>query len=464
MPTLKEEWKERLKKVKQRNIHPSGGGYFTTMTDFYEVPDEIRYDKEMCLQVLLEANECIWNIPESLRTNEFLEEIVEKGYKGNILKSKKYWEESDFPFLKRHLAKFEKKNKPKFDDWLFGEPKGIFANRDMLLSLIQEDNYDNVEYLLKHYKKDKELLCALVESHPDKIMEMPKSIKNSYCKEKENIYKILNHNKSLYQFLPDKVRAMSEIIDYQLSHKETVFYYLPEDVINDRERIFEIIKKYEHIKGSDIPYIYRSDFEIAKYLIERDGRNFSDFDFRNNDELIRLGTKTYNNVAYIPNNDEYKELKREVTLKSDIKENAQNYSSQWGNIPKMHYIKDLIHGLLKNKQMSEKTASEFFNSMVMINGENKSNITQEKTLLLEIIKDFPVVYEYLSEYKVEGHFDLTHNYIESCKTQGKDYIKAMSFRIKTDSKAMGVDMDKYVLSQYLANKLPEVAKSKVKKI
>lgn len=464
MSTLKEEWKERLKKVEQRNIYPKGGGYFTVMTDFYEAPEEIRNDKELCLQVLLEANECIWNIPESIRTNDFLEEIVEKGYKGNILESKKYWKEEDFQFLKKYLSKFEKKNKPKFSKWLFGDPKGIFANRNMLLSLIKEDNYDNVEYLLKYYKKDKELLCALLDSHPNNIMEMPKSIKNAYCKDKENIYKILNHDKSLYQFLPDKFRAMSEIIEYQLSHKESVFCYLPEDVIQDRERIFELIKSFSHIKGSDIPGLYRKDFEIAKYLIERDGSNFSAFDFKGNDELIRLATKTYNNISYIPNTDEYAELIREVTLKSDVKENTQNYAFHYGNIKKMHYIKDLMPILLKEKKITEKTVAEFFNSNVIINNEQKSYINLEKKLLLEIIKDFPIVYENLSEYKVEGNFELIHHYIEACKAQEKDYKKAMSFRIKTDSNSMGMDIDKYVLSQYLANKLPEVAKTKVKKI
>jgi len=65
---------------------------------------------------------------------------------------------------------------------------------------------------------------------------------------------------------------------------------------------------------------------------------------------------------------------------------------------------------------------------------------------------------------VEGHFDVTHQYIETCKLKGKDYKKAMSFRIKSASISNGMEIDKYVLSEYLSKKLAALPKGKLSKI
>lgn len=61
------------------------------MTDFYQAPDEIRYDKEMSIKVLLDSEEFLWNIPKEMRTPELYEEIFQKGYKHDILSSQYSW-------------------------------------------------------------------------------------------------------------------------------------------------------------------------------------------------------------------------------------------------------------------------------------------------------------------------------------------------------------------------------------
>lgn len=464
MPTLREEWIEKIKKVEQRNIYSKGGGYFTVMTDFYLAPDEIRYDKEMCFKVLLEANECFWNIPKEIRTNEFLIELMDRGYKGNVLLARKSWAEEDFPFVYEYLSKFEKDKKPKFNSWITFNPSGIFANRDMIFSLVKDHYYKETDFLLKHYKKDKEILCALLDNYPDELMHMPKSIKNAYFKDKENIYKLLEKNKGLYQYLPEKLKILQEVIEYELSHKESILYLLPEEVLKDRDRVFDLIKKYPYLKGSDIPYEYRKDFEIAKHLIGQDGKNFSDFDFKGNDELIRLATKTYNSIAFIPNKKEYGKLIREVTLKSSLEENKRNYAFHSGNMPKAQFIKDLLLPLLKENKLTPIILSEFFNIKYKTNEGDISNMKLEKALLLESIQYCPEVYNKLYEDDKLKDFEITHCYIEASKVQGTDYKSVMPWQIKNGATQLNMDIDKYVMSKYLEQKLPAISKAKVNKI
>ena len=57
----------------------------SAINDFYMAPDEIRNDREICLKVLLESEEFIWNIPDNVKTLEFYEELFQKGYKNNFL-------------------------------------------------------------------------------------------------------------------------------------------------------------------------------------------------------------------------------------------------------------------------------------------------------------------------------------------------------------------------------------------
>ena len=188
MSDLREEWLEKIKVVKRKNVTYKNYGLFTVMTDFYMAPDEIRNDREICLKVLLESEEFIWNIPDNVKTLEFYEELFQKGYKHNLLENKSIWEEESFDFLNRYLSSF-KNNKPSFPTYLWN--KGVFGNRDMVLELVRKGLFSNEKFLLEHHKKDKEIMFALLDNHPQSFTKMLKSIKNAYFKNEENIFKIL---------------------------------------------------------------------------------------------------------------------------------------------------------------------------------------------------------------------------------------------------------------------------------
>lgn len=466
MPTLKEEWIERLKKIEQRDIFPKGGGRFTVMTDFYLAPDEIRYDKEMCLKVLLEANECIWNIPKEIRTKEFLTEIIEKGYKGNILYSERNWQEEDFDFVKKYLSKFDKNNKPAFDRWSTFNPSGIFANRDMVLSLTKDNEFTDKDFLLKHYGKDKDIMFALLDNHPSEVSRVLKSIKNAYFKNKYNIFKVLETYVDNYKHLPEKFQVLDDVIDFALERSNYLFPHIPKIIIENRNKAFELIKKHKNITGENLWSMYKDDFEIAKYLVERHGSNITHFDFIKNDELIRLAAKTDNNVSYIPATPEYADLVREVILRSGKEENARNISHTRGNGAKGHIVKDLFPQLLKDEKIYNDSVATFFGNYVLINeqkNEKQSNHIVDKDLLIECIKVSPYVYEKMN-YKNELRMEVLYCYINTAKPINKNYQMYIPEYIHDAARKENIEVDKYIFNAYMKEKLPPLQKVKQPKI
>lgn len=464
MITLKEEWIEKIKVIKQRNIFRKGGGYFTVMTDFYEAPEEIRNDIEMCKKVLLESNECIWNIPKEMRTIEFLEDIIEKGYKGNILQSKQEWPEEDFLFIKKYLSK--KDTKPDFNNYSF--TKGIFANKEMVLSLVKENNYHDINFLLSKFSKDKEIMFAMLDNNPNDIMSMSKSMKNAYFKDNANIFKVLKSSVFNYNFLPEKFQKMDKVIEYVLAIKCEMLHHLPKEVIENREKVLNWIKQFPQMRGSDIPGVYRQDYEIAKFMIEKDGRNFSSFEFNKNEELIKIAAKTYNNISYMPATEEYKQLMIDIVLKSSQEENHKNLSHISGNGLKAQMLKYLFPQLLIENKVYTKTIADFFkNYEITDNKESnrKNNFYKEQELLIECIKISPLVYEKISDfYKENNDFKVLQAYVLSSKAKGTDYKTGVSYQIKEWAIKANVGLDKYIFNGYLKQKLTPLPKVKAKKI
>lgn len=467
MQTLKEEWIERIKKIERRQVYPERGGFFTAMTDFYKAPEEIRNDKEMCLKVLLESGECIWNVPEEIRTIEFLEDLIEKGYKGNILYAKHDWPEEDFPFIKKYLARFDKMNKPKFNIWY--NTRGIFDNREMVLSLVKDDNFQDSSILIKRYNKDKEIMFALLDNHPQYITDMLKSIKNAYFKNQGNIFKILEYSTNLYNYIPEKFQKIDEVIDYILPKDSSLFASIPEEISENREKAFSLIKKYKNIRGKDI-YFYKDDYEIAKFMIERNGSDFTIFNFIKNDELIRLAAKTYDNISYIPATQDYEPLIREVVLRANKDFNEINFSITRGNIKKAEMVKDLLPQLLKEEKIYNKTVAQFFESFPTSENQvdykyRKSNLIIEKELFIECIKVSHYVYEKIdSEYKRGMDIDILNYYVGSAKAAGEDPKRYIPTKYKEAAEALKVDVEKYIFNEFLTKQLTPLPKAKVSKI
>ena len=468
MPTLKEEWIEKIKKVEQRNIFPKGGGMFTVMTEFYQAPDEIRYDKEMCFKVLLESNECIWNIPKEIRTKEFLTELLEKGYKGNILLSNRHWQEEDFDFVKKYLSKFEKNNKPPFDSWSTFSPSGIFKNRDMILSFAKDNEFTDKSFLIKHYGKDKEIMFALLDNNPNEIGNVLKSIKNAYFKDKDNIFKVLKSTVENYKHLPEKFQVLDDVIDFALEKNNRLFPHIPKIIIENREKAFELIKHHKNVKGEDLWGMYKDDFEIAKYMVERHGINITYFNFMKNEELLRLAAKTYNNVSYLPPTEEYVDLIREVVLRSNKEENDNNVNYNRGNGSRAHLVKDLFPQLLKEDRIYNKTVATFFENYVWINkekNEKESNYVLERKLLLECIKSSPFVYEKISNYyKKNNDMEVLNYYIASSQEQNHNYKIYIPEDIKDEARNQKIEVEKYILNTYLSQKYQPLQKVKQPKI
>ena len=468
MSDLRAEWLEKIKVVKRQNIQYKNYGLFTVMTDFYMAPDEIRNDREICLKVLLESEEFIWNIPDNVKTLEFYEELFQKGYKNNLLENKSMWEEESFDFLNRYLSSF-KNNKPSFPRYLWN--KGVFGNRDMVLELVRKGLFSNEKFLLEHHKKDKEIMFALLDNHPQSFTKMLKSIKNAYFKNEANIFKILESGVFKYEYFPEKFQRMESVIDFILLKDGSSLNLLPKDIIEDKEKFINFIKTFSNIKGTHIPYIYHKDYDVAKIMIERSGENFRNFDFKNNEELLRLSMETYNNVSYLPATEDYKELIKTVILRSNENENAINLSYSSGNGKKAEMFKDLFPQLLRDKKISTFKISQYFSERLKnfeFNDNAPTNAELNRELYLECVKIDSLIFEKTKTPLNKKDFEIIYIYMKKCESQNKNYKDYIDTDLKMQAKNMGISLESYINNEYLAEKLsknlPESPKVKAKKI
>lgn len=450
---LKEEWLEKIKITKQRDVFEKYGR-FTVMTDFYQAPDEIRNDREMCLKVLLESNEFIWNIPREMLTLDFYEELFEKGYKENLLRGRTIWSEELFPFIKKYLSSFKIENVPEFNSWLY--PEGVFGNRDMVLDLVKNDLFKNTKFLIEHYKKDKDIMFEVLRYHPTSILSMMKSIKNAYCKNINNVYRLLDTSEQLYMGLPEKIKEDPIVIDYVLSKSGDFLNRIPQHLIENKKHIISLINKHNNINGYGVPYIYRKDYDIAKLLIERDGRNFRFFDFKNNKELIFLATETYNDISHIPFTEEYYYLIRKVIRRADSKENISAFTTK--NIVKTELVKDLFLELYKNEQITIQNMGDYF--------RQSTKLSEERGLIIDCLKENPNILKYIPDSFKEKDYELLSIYInEYVKINGKQkYFSALPSSIANEAIKAGMDVERYVTYKYLENSLSQAEKKKTFKI
>lgn len=172
-------------------------------------------------------------------------------------------------------------------------------------------------------------------------------IKNFYFKNKEKVVHLLSLTRN-YSYLPEKLKIQDNIIDDVLKKDNDMFSHLPNIILDNKEKVMELINKHKNIKESNIPYVYRNDYDLAKILIERDGSNFKSFNFSQNKELIYLASKTYFHIKHIPPTDEYRELIRDIVLKAN-NENSTNFELHYrSGKEKIEIIKNLIPHLLSN--------------------------------------------------------------------------------------------------------------------
>lgn len=451
--SLKEEWLEKIKIVERRNQFGKYGS-FTVMTDFFQAPDEIRNDREMCLKVLLESNEFIWNVPREMLTLDFYEELFEKGYKQNLLEGKSIWHEEFFPFIKKYCASFNGEKVPSFSSWLYA--KGIFENREMVLDLVKNNFFKDTKFLIEHYKKDKDIMFEVLRYDPTSIFSMMKSIKNAYCKDMNNVYSMLDISAHLYRGLPEKIKENPLVIDYALSKNGDLLQHIPKHLIENKEYVISLINKNNTIHGGCIPYIYMKDYDIAKLLIKRDGKNFRHFKFKDNKELIFLATETHNDISHIPFTEDYYSLIRNVIKRATADENITAFV--FPNVKKAELVKDLFLELYRNKQITAQNIGQYF--------AYSTKLSEERDLLIECIKEIPSILKHVPDEFKENDYELLNIYInEYTKRNGPQrYFSDLPSSIKNAAIKEGMDVEKYITYKYLEISLNQVEKKKTFKI
>ena len=137
-------------------------GRFSVKTDFYEAPEEIRNDAEICFKVIIDSDEYLWNIPTEIKTPEFLTKLMNAGCKQNLLKAINYWSEDYYDFIIQYAKlKKESNEKVEFDIWV--RYYGLLKDRDIVLEFVQLGILENKDILME-YKKDKEIMTQWVKS------------------------------------------------------------------------------------------------------------------------------------------------------------------------------------------------------------------------------------------------------------------------------------------------------------
>lgn len=472
---LKEEWLERIKNVNPRDVFGENGR-FSVKTDFYEAPEEIRKDPEICFKVIIDSNEFLWNIPTEIKTPEFLIKLMNAGCKQNLLTAINYWTDDYYDFIVQYAKQKKDFNeKVSFDHWV--RYYGLLKNRDVVLEFVKLNILSNKEILME-YKKDKEIMTAWIDHHHHNFSYVLKTIKNHYLKDEKNIFKLLDSSANHYNEFPEKFQLRDDIIQYAVKKSSEILLRIPDELIKNKEKFIQYINDCENVQGSDIHHTYRNDLDIARILIKRNGKNFTSFNFKGNEELIRLANKTHKILGIIPLEEKYKDLMIETVLNASINENDINFSYENTNPNKIEVVKHLMLDLYKENKLSDYVIKSFFNKTLYLETETGLLKTQRSNYREEIIKNDIVNKEMLIEFvklntdffeKTNPQYKATdflylHCYVQKCIEDGKNFKSQLPSSIKTEAQVEQIEVEKYILNKYLETKLknvPNVKRSKI---
>lgn len=473
--TLREEWLERIKNVNPRDIFGKYGR-FSVKTDFYEAPEEIRNDEEMCFKVVMDSDEYLWNIPTEIKTPEFLTKLMNSGCKQNLLKAINYWSEDYYDFIIQYAKlKKESNEKVEFDIWV--RYHGLLKDRDIVLDFVQLGILSNKDILME-YKKDKEIMTQWVDNNLTNFSNLLKSIKNHYLKDETKIFKLLDSSANFYNDFPEKFQLRDDVIEYAIKKSSEILLRIPDELINNKEKMIQYINNCPNIQGNVIPYIYRDDIDIAKILIERKGKNFTSFNFKGNEELIRLANKTYKILGIIPLEEKYKELMIETVLNASKNENDVNFSYENTHPNKIEIVKHLMLDLYKEDKISDYIIKNFFNKKLYLETETGILKTQQNYYKEEIIKNDVLNKQMLIEFvKLNTYFfketnpeykDKDFNYlqifIKRCMEENINFDSYLPISVKVAARTENIEVEKYILNKYLEEKLkdsPNIKRSKI---
>lgn len=391
---LKNEWLEKIKKINQYNVNKDGR-HFTIRTEFYEAPEEVRLDEEMTWKVLLESQECLWNIHEKFKGNkEFILKLINMGevYKGQIYKgcSRELKEDPEI------FSICMKRGDPV--DGLWDIPQSIMNNKELLLKTLPDRNI--FPQIYETYKYDKEINLLTMRHYPEYFHKLKKRMINYVVKDEEALKKIVKHYKN-YQYLPDKVKLRLDIIDLALQASYENFQYIPENIRKDKDVILYGISRF----NVPLRYIDKDimDQDIAIHAIEKNDYNttYLTDNLKDNEAVMSLAVEKngeYLKYASLRLKDNKNLVLRAIEKSgSPLKYASASLRDNVEVIKKALETKKSIQDL--NLGSNSLNNDELAKIMVQNLGENYQFLSEElkdkKEIILLAIKSSPLSYQYV---------------------------------------------------------------------
>lgn len=391
---LKNEWLERIKKINQYNVNKDGR-HFTIRTEFYEAPEEVRLDEEMTWKVLLESQECLWNIHEKFKGNkEFILKLINMGsvYQGQIYKgcSRELKEDPEIFLL------CMKRGDPV--DGLWDIPKSIMENKELLLSTLPDR--DIFLQIHETYKYDKEINSLAMIYYPEHFYKLKKRMINHVIKDEEVLKKIVKKYKN-YQYLPDKTKLRLDIIDIALQASHENFQYIPENIKKNKDYILYAITRF----NVPLRYIDKEimDQDIAIHAIEKNdyNTNYLTDILRDNEAVMTLAIEK--NGEYLRNASSRLKNDKDLVLKAIEKSGSYLMYASASLRDNVEVIKKALKTKKAIKDLNLGANSlnneELAKIMLQNLGENYQFLSEElknkKELILLAIKSSPLIYQYI---------------------------------------------------------------------
>lgn len=286
--------KSYLKMFSNEEMRIPKGNILIDVTTYYDcLTEKSKKNKELAKFVLIECNEYLDLIPESLKTVNFLNDLLKSGYKRNIL-------DFDFNFTEKyknfilkcvHMGNYLNYKRVRIEE-------NLLNDREFILKLAGYD-CNIYPYISHKYSDDLEVIKKISLSDSEVFQKLKREMKDKISDNKEDALNLIKLDVFNYLDLKRERQLDKDCIDYVLKNKPGLYERFSPVIKNDMKMTLEIVKKYD-IDVKALSDFAKENKEIAKVMVEKSGINLREFPkFKSDIELVNIALETCNFIDFI---------------------------------------------------------------------------------------------------------------------------------------------------------------------
>lgn len=419
-----------LQRVKLEGRIQKDNRYIDANTYYCLLSEENQKNPKLALSMLINGNEYLDIIPDTVKTPTFLQKLS-KQYKKDIFDFEFIYEKEYEKFLVTYIQSGHSLSKKiKFSE-------DLLKNRNFIAKIAKYPC--NIFPLVEHiYNKDIEIMTSIAINSSEAYQHMSSQLRNQISQTEEIAIQLIKNDPFNFQYLNHNMQINKNCIEKALSLKPAVYETFLPEIKNNEALTLELVSKY-NIDVLFISDLVKGNKQIAHIMTKRNGSYLEKFPMYKEDPiLVDLALETSKKLSLIPEKQRTIDKIRQVVLLANKEENSFN----------LHYLsKELKEDREFVLELIQKDL--FFQEDIFALVNDYGHHREDYEIVKECIKKHNELYGRFFNFKED--YEIIHIYIDGMKSKlkGAFSLQLIPQKIKAEASMHKAPVDKYVFNKVL---------------